>query len=295
MTPFPTSRRGFLQVATALVATGTMSTPARPVQASRLHFVGESESWPVADPCAWALANHATLPILERARERLGTLTPDDGERALKVVLRRCPLNMVEVENNAVTVHQWTKTSRVDLRWFFKSQKLARHEVSVTVRLRKKEQAVFRRGNDFLYWDDAGNLPLDLFAAKRASRFIREPDDNDPAPGTRSGHGWEGVPGEQIPWRALKDAWRAVPEVICPNCDTPAIMTNFGHRQVSFFNCAGALVHACPTCRRQDNGPKGSNSWDSRAFIENLEPANRPIRFYYHGARALYPRENSTS
>ncbi|MFM7539543.1 MAG: twin-arginine translocation signal domain-containing protein [Planctomycetota bacterium] len=292
MTPFPTSRRGFLQAAATLVATGALPMPARPAaEASRIHFVGDSESWRVEDPCAWALANRESLPVLQRARQRLDTLTPDDAERALKVVLRRCPVVLVEVMGDAVTVHQWTSTANADPRWFFKANRLARPEMAVTLRHRKKEQSVPRRGSDFLYWDAVDDdFPLDRFAAKRANRFNRDADDDEPAPGTRSGYGWEGVPGERIPWRALKDAWIKGPEVICPNCDTPAIMTNFGYRQISFFNCAGTLAHACPRCRRQDTGTAvHHSSWSSRAFIENLEPANRPVRFHFHGVRPITP------
>lgn len=289
MTNFPTSRRGFLQSAATLVAAGAWPAAAGSATVPRAYFAGDGEAWPVEDPCAWALANHASLPVLERARQRLATLTHDDAERAINVVLRRCPVNLVEVDGDAVTIHQWTINRPRDLRWFFKARHLARPEVAVTVRVRKKGQTVLRRGNDYLFWDDAGNLPLERFAAKRANRFILEADDNEPAPGTRSGHGWEGVPGEQIPWRALKDAWRTAPEVNCPNCDTPAIMTNFGHRQISFFNCGGAMVHACPTCRRQDSGPAGRHRWSSRAFIHNLDPANRPVRYYFHGAHPITP------
>lgn len=289
MADFPTSRRGFLQAAAFIATTGAWPSAGRAASPSRFQFVGDRKSWPVEDPCAWALANHASLPVLESARERLGTLTPADGERTLKVVLRRCPLNLMEVDGNAVTIHQWTATSRVDLRWFFKAHGLARRDVSVTVRLRKKEQSVLRQGDSYLYWDAVDDgLPLDRFATKRANRFIREPDDNDPAPGTRSGYGWEGVPGDMIPWRTLKNAWRESADVLCPNCDTPAIMTNFGYRQISFFNRAGAVVHACAKCRRRKVQKSDSGPWGSRAFAENLEPENRPVRIYFHGAHALH-------
>jgi hypothetical protein len=115
-------RRGFLQTSTALVASLFLpkSLFARNPDHS-LHFVHADtlNSWPVADPVAWSLQN-AHEPILERASERLVTLTPNVGERIIRLVTRRCSLNLLEVQPGRVDVHHWGQQP-ADLRPFFRS------------------------------------------------------------------------------------------------------------------------------------------------------------------------------
>jgi hypothetical protein len=45
------------------------------------------ESWGVDDPVTWSLEN-AGQPVLERARERLVTLTAADPRRVIRLVAR---------------------------------------------------------------------------------------------------------------------------------------------------------------------------------------------------------------
>ena len=60
--------------------------------------------WEVADPVQWAIAN-VRLPVLERASEGLLKLTPDDGDRIIRLVVRRCGLNLHEIRSERVGVH----------------------------------------------------------------------------------------------------------------------------------------------------------------------------------------------
>ncbi len=118
---FPT-RRTFLQ--TALAATASLCLP-RGVRAEKssgsfwfLH-THTRESWAVDNPVAWALAN-TRQPILERASARLLKLTPADGERIIRLVVRRCKLNLIEIEPGRVVVHYWGQEGCGNLRPFFK-------------------------------------------------------------------------------------------------------------------------------------------------------------------------------
>lgn len=105
---FPT-RRTFLQ--TALAAAASLFLP-RALLAGRnrrsfwfLH-TATGEAWAVTDPVAWCLEN-AREPILERARERLVTLDAADPQRVIRLVVRRCRLNLLELRPGQVAVHHW--------------------------------------------------------------------------------------------------------------------------------------------------------------------------------------------
>src|SRR4051812_37178704 len=110
---FPT-RRTFLQ--TTLAAAASLFLPrflfakAKPGSFWFLH-VGTGESWPVDDPIAWSLDN-AHQPILERARERLVTLDADP-QRVIRLVVRRCRLNLLELRPGRVAVHHWGQRGKV--------------------------------------------------------------------------------------------------------------------------------------------------------------------------------------
>lgn len=276
-------RRGFMQAAAALVAAGSIPTEAAAAPAPRRYFVGPAGAWAVEDPAAWALARRADMPELERARERLATLAPGDDVKILRVVLRRCPLSLVEVNGATVTIQHWTRPGKVDLRPFFKANALAHPDVAVTIVYRKREITEHRAGKEFLYGSPMPpDFPADAFARKRLNCRVVEADDNAPVPFTASGFGWEGVPGDSIPWRALKSAWRNAPQTACPNCDQPALIRNFGYRQVSFFGFAGALVHACFRCGTEEKSIAGCHiSWLER----HLEVAHRPVDRVVFGAR----------
>jgi len=115
------SRRHLLQTAAAAVA--SLIFP-RSLFAKNpdhhFHFIHADtlNSWPVADPVAWSLAN-AREPILQRAADGLAKLTPDDGDRIVRLVVRRCCLNLLELHPQQVVVHHWG-LHRGDLRPFFK-------------------------------------------------------------------------------------------------------------------------------------------------------------------------------
>ena len=93
-----TSRRQFLQTITTA---GSLLLPKSLFTKSpdhSLHFIhlDALNSWSVADPVEWALEN-AHKPILERASERLRKLTPNDSDRIIRLVIRRCRLNLIEI------------------------------------------------------------------------------------------------------------------------------------------------------------------------------------------------------
>lgn len=232
------------------------------------------DSWPIADPVAWCLQN-ARQPVLERAAEGLRKLTPSDGDRTVRLVVRRCRLNLIELQPEYVAVQHWGTQGLADLRPFFKTKGLARKNIEVTLRDRKKESTVKQTGESFLYGDRlAPDLPLDLFQKKWANRFRNEPDDWTPAPNTNSGLAWDGLEYNCIPWAALKSAWRRSAPTICQNCDTPTILTNFGLRQVGMFNRSPDFVSVCGTCRRSFVDDSIS---DVPAWIDgNLDAEVRP-------------------
>jgi hypothetical protein len=63
--------------------------------------VASGESWPVDDAVAWCLEN-AQQPILERASAGLLQLTPADGQGIIRLVVRRCRLNLLELRPSRV-------------------------------------------------------------------------------------------------------------------------------------------------------------------------------------------------
>ena len=58
---------------------------------TNFHFIhsGTLNHWPVLDPVQWCL-EHAHEPILARAAEGLSKLTTNDGDRIIRLVVRRC-------------------------------------------------------------------------------------------------------------------------------------------------------------------------------------------------------------
>jgi hypothetical protein len=208
------------------------------------------ESWPVEDPVVWSLKN-AGQPVLERARERLLTLTPADRERIVRLVVRRCQLNLIEIQPERVVVHHWGQQGQADLRPFFKQHGLAMKRVQVALIDRKRETTTVQAGADFLYGHPLAPLwPWKVYWRKWRRRAVEERDDWTAAPHTWSGYGWEGVEPNRIPWAALKSAWRRTARMLCPNCDEPTTLTNFGLPQCGMFNREARFVHACRQCRR---------------------------------------------
>ena len=118
------SRREFLQATAAafgsLLLPGGLRARTDPKSPWYFHAI-KGDSWPVADPVAWSLEN-ALQPTLERASEGLQTLTSADGERVIRLVTRRCALNLIELHPDQVVVHHWGQQGIADLRPFFKKR-----------------------------------------------------------------------------------------------------------------------------------------------------------------------------
>jgi hypothetical protein len=252
------SRRTFLQAAFAAIASFLLPRGLFAKGNNRqfwfLH-TATGESWPVDDPVSWSLEN-AGQPILERARQRLVTLDASDPQRVIRLVVRRCKLNLIEIRPGHVVVHHWGKQSQGDLRPFFKQHHLAHKGIQVTLIDRKPEVSTHKHGCDFLYGDRL--LPfwplnviwLKLYWTKWQRRWDKEPDDWTAAPDTWSGFGWKGIEPNCIPWVALKCVWRRTTPMLCLNCDEPTILVNFGLPQCSMFNREARFIHACRKCRR---------------------------------------------
>lgn len=217
----------------------------------RFHFLhtDTQTSWPVTDPVAWALDNRHQ-PILERASTGLAKLTEDDSERIVRLVVRRCGLNLLEIRPGQVTVHHWGQ-QQADLRPFFKQYRLARPEIVVELRDRKKEVITTQTGDSFLYGSKiAADFPLTIFQSRFASRFTKEPDDWQAAPGTWSGFAWANTEDGRIPWAALKSAWRRATPGVCQNCDTPTLLVNFGLPWTGMLSRTPRFEHVCGKCLR---------------------------------------------
>jgi hypothetical protein len=272
-----TSRREFLQATAAALGSFLLPGGLRGGAGddSRwLTHVVTGKSWPVADPVAWSLEN-AHRTILGRASEGLRNLTPGDGERVIRLVTRRCALNLIELHPDRVVVHHWGQQGLADLRPFFKDKGLARREVEVVLRDRKREEYTTQVGDQYLYGEGlAAGIPLGLYLKKWEQRFVDRPDDRMAAAGTSSGFAWEGVEGKGIPWAALKSAWRRTVPTPCPNCDGPTLLTNFGYRRTGMLGREPRFVHVCGPCRRsfQDHSVRDVPGW----MLANLDAAVLP-------------------
>src|SRR5579871_3936473 len=189
--PLP-SRRTFLQTALAAAASVFLPkfllTEKRPRSFWFLH-TGSGEAWAVDDPVAWSLEN-ARTPILKRARERLVTLDAADPQRVIRLVVRRCRLNLLELRPGRVAVHHWGQQGQGDLRPFFKQHGLATKRVRVVLLDRKREVSTPRHGDDSLFGE---RLPLfwpwKVYWRKWQRRAVQESDDWSAAP-----HTWSGFP-----------------------------------------------------------------------------------------------------
>jgi hypothetical protein len=269
------SRRQFIQATAAVTASLVLPRSLFAGIADRSFWFVHADSctsWPVADPVRWSL-DHAHEPVLERATEGLRGLAANDGDRIIRLIVRRCRMNLLELHPEQVVVHHWGQ-HRADLRPFFKQHRLARPEIEVVLRERKKEVVTTQTGDDFLFGDRlAADFPLALYQSKWQGRLVNQPDDWTPAPGTRSGYAWGGIE-DNIPWIALKAAWRQAAPVICLNCDQPTILTNFGYPWTGLLNRSARFVHVCGACRRafRDESVKDVPGW----MAANLDAEARP-------------------
>jgi len=237
--PFP-SQHTFLQTAVAAVASfflpRGLGAGESPMSFWFLH-TPTGQSWAVDDPVAWLLEN-ARQPILERARERLVTLDAADPQRVIRLVVRRCQLNLLELRPGRVIVHHWGQ-GRADLRPFFKNHGLARKGIQVALIERKRELTTVQTGDDFLFGERlTERFPLGGYMDKWRRRAIEEQDDWQPAPCSGSNYCWEGVEERWIPWRVLKSAWRHENAPLCQNCDKSTLLLSFGYFVCGFYKRA---------------------------------------------------------
>jgi hypothetical protein len=265
------SRRTFLKTVAAALASFLLPRSLRAEGRPRFWFIHTETGafWPVVDPVVWCLDN-ARQPILERASAGLLKLTPADGQRIIRLVTRRCKLNLLELRPGRVVVHHWGQQGQADLHPFFKHHGLARNDVLVTLIDRKRETSTVQTGADLLYGEQlAEEFPLRVYLEKWRQRAIEEPDDWTPAPHTCSGFAWEGIEPNCIPWCALKSAWRRTTPLICLNCDQPTILANFGHPSAGMFNRKLMFISVCPVCRRlfEDRSIGDVAKW----VVKNLE------------------------
>ena len=279
-----TNRREFLQTTAAVAGSFILPTSLFATPSSNFHFlhVDSYKHWPVADPVQWSL-EHAHEPILARAAEGLAKLTTSDGNRIVRLVVRRCSLNLLELQSGRVLVDHWG-SHRADLKPFFKDHGLARPEIEVVLRDRKKEATTTLTGDSFLYGVPiASDFDLNLFLSKWERRFENEADDGMAAPGTSSLFAWNGLQGGFIPWAALKSAWRRGAGVVCQNCSGPTFLTNFGLRQVGMFNRSPNFVRVCVPCRRSfvDDSIKDVRAW----IVANIDAEVWPTHEMVWGKR----------
>lgn len=247
-----TNRREFFQTTAAIAGSLLLPKAVFATPDHRFNFlhVDSYKDWPVRNPVEWSLQN-AHEPILARAADGLNKLTHNDGDRIIRLVVRRCSLNLLELQGNRVHVEFWGTNGQADLKPFFKQHGLTRPEITVELRDRKKETVTTLTGDSFLYGDPiAPDFDLELFQSKWESRFEQEADDRSSAPRTASGFAWDGIEDGFIPWVAMKSAWRRGGSEVCLNCSGKTLLVNFGLRQVGMFNRCGFVEHVCGECRR---------------------------------------------
>ncbi|HBJ38768.1 MAG TPA: hypothetical protein DDZ51_29260 [Planctomycetaceae bacterium] len=273
------NRREFLQCSSA-IGISCIDPPVAVPPAANYHLIQTDtlNSWSVADPIEWSLQN-ADQPILARAADRLGKLTNEDNERIVRLVVRRCGLNLVDIQSNQVTVHYWSD-QLADLRPFFKASGLASPDVQVTLINRKTEVFAHKIGDEFRYGERlAEDFSVELLTSKWHHRFVNQPDDQQAVPGSRAGFAWEGLEDGQIPWAAMKSAWRRMQPIICLNCDQPNILVNFGLPQVSFFRHAPRFISVCPKCQRSfvDDSITDVTGWMATNLDQGVRPGFRVV------------------
>jgi hypothetical protein len=231
--------------------------------------------WQVHDPVQWSLQN-AENPILQNAAKGLSGLTVTDGERIVRLVVRRCYLNLVELRPENVIVHYWANDGLADLRPFFKANDLARSEVTVILRNRKTEAICSQSGERFLYGEAiADDSILCKYETKWRNRYMHDGDDQCLAPLRSAGFIWRnGNDVGAIPWSVLKNAWRSSIPPMCLNCDTPTVLLQFGKRPVGMVNRVSFITFGCFECRRTHTvQPSGTIE---RWLAMNLDAKNQP-------------------
>lgn len=263
------TRRTFLK--TMLVAAASLILPkiradgGNPKSFWFLHKPS-GQAWTVDEPVAWSLDN-ASQPILERARERLVTLDAADPQRVIRLVTRRCKLDVIELQPGRVVVHYWGQQGQGDLRPFFKTHGLARKGVEVVLIDRKRDSTIVQAGDDFLYGDKLDEaFPVELYLNKWRRREVEEPDDDQAAPFSGSNYWWETPPPSKptpsilpIPWRVLKSVWQNEQARLCRNCGQATLVTRFGYFPSCFYKREPRFIRICLLCRRSFAGDLPTN------------------------------------
>ena len=272
------TRRDFLQ--TVLVAAASLILPTR-IWAAGGNFksywllhVPSGQSWSISDPASWSLENSGQ-PLLERGKERLGMLDAADPERVIRLVTRRCKLNLIEIQPEKVVVHYWGQKGQGELRPLFKMHGLSRKNVEVVLTDRKRETSTVKRSQDFLYGERlAERFPVDQYVSKWRNREVEEPDDWQPAPCSSSNYCWPGIEERCIPWAVLKAAWRHEPAPLCLNCDQPTLLIAFGNFPCGLCNLWPTVTRICPLCRSRfaDHSPWNGRQWMLANLGESLLP-----------------------
>lgn len=236
--------------------------------------INTGESWRVRDPIEWCIEN-INHPMLKRASKRIENLFRRDGDRIIRLVTRRCGLNLIEVAQEKTVVSYWGLSGLADMRPFFKKHQLGRNDVQVILKNRKKETVSSHSGEDFLFGEKlAADWPLELYLLKWQCRFMNHSHDWTAAPGTHSGYAWVGLEPDQIPWVALKSAWRRGNAIRCQNCDRPTILVNFGEPWTALFRRSPKFIYVCRICRRtyQDHSIKDPCDWMIANLSSNVYP-----------------------
>ena len=215
------------------------------------HFflhVPSCRSWPTDDPHQWLIDRHDD-DLLASARERL-TASPEDADRCLRVVFRRCGLVLVRVVTESQIIVRYWSGPAPDLRAWAKEAGWNRPGVQVVVAQEKTGKAVvYEDGQDvLLYGHQVGpKFPWDKYAQKFERRQREEADDQNAAPATSTNFDWPGSPPERLTWQVLKAIWNAE-RIECPNCDQPLLVTSYEWtRGMLSFRSARVIRH-CLRC-----------------------------------------------
>jgi len=115
---------------------------------------------------------------------------------------------------------------------------------------------------------------MEQITSKWQNRFVNQSDDHQAVPMSNSGFAWDGLEDGEIPWAAIKSAWRRIQPTICLNCDQPNILVNFGLPRVSFFRHAPRFISVCPKCQRSflDDWITDVGGWMEANLDEGVRP-----------------------
>ncbi len=162
------TRRDLLKITAVAAASCILPEKLFATPAPNFNFlqVDSYKDWLVPNPVSWSLQN-AHEPTLARAADGLKKLTPDDGDRIIRLVLRRSGLNLLEIQGSRVHVQFWGQHGQAELKPFFKQHGLAHPEIRVELRDRKKETITTLTGDSFLFGVPiASDFSLELFQQK---------------------------------------------------------------------------------------------------------------------------------